>query len=552
MCEGSDSSEYLPEAEEVVQGGDDTDFEDEPVPLEIQPPVQTRVRKVCAKRAESSANMAPGERQAKRVRPSAPIEVSPGVSTESKRQHTSAQAKDNAQEKFPENNGANRPARPLMDQSYPDDAQGDDEREQGEEQTNQQTKSTDEVPWRRVLRKPTAATNGFKLPIFVAKGNRRPHEPVQAAKFASEAGVILRSQVPIFADWKQYKKQTEHFDNFMGKLAGRLGINTNDKPTKKACVSIFKSGVRQIRHRLKQAYFNGVPTNEIRTTSPVPYMTDAQWCELVETWSSDKNKAICAKNKRSRSKVKYHQATGSRSYVAHLHSFKENNKNKDPELGEELDAVEVFKDCHTSSKKGLSDMAREAISTMETMRTQPVADGQAPMSSVEVISKVLSHRSTTTFLKNVGIPTSSTKTETSTESVLQQEVGVEKQGLQSTMETMRTQPFADGQAPMSSVEVVSEVLSRNSSNTILKNVGIPTSSTKTKTSTESVLQQELASEKQGSADLRQEVEELKKKLDVVEQAWAKTQRELEEFKKQQEMHMLLLKDVFLNSFGLFY
>ena len=36
MCEGSDSSEYLPEAEEGVQGGDDTDFEDEPVPLEIQ------------------------------------------------------------------------------------------------------------------------------------------------------------------------------------------------------------------------------------------------------------------------------------------------------------------------------------------------------------------------------------------------------------------------------------------------------------------------------------------------------------------------------------
>lgn len=88
--------------------------------------------------------MAPGEMQAKRARPSAPIEVSPGVSTESKKQHTSAQAKDSAQEKLLENNGANRPAYPVMDQSYPDDAQGDDEREQGEEQTNQQTKSTDE------------------------------------------------------------------------------------------------------------------------------------------------------------------------------------------------------------------------------------------------------------------------------------------------------------------------------------------------------------------------------------------------------------------------
>lgn len=80
------------------------------------------------------------------------------------------------------------------------------------------------VPWRRVLRKP--ATNGFKLPIIVAEGNRRPHEPVQAAKFASEAGVILRSQVPIFANWKQYKKQTEHFDNFMGKLAVSIYLHS--------------------------------------------------------------------------------------------------------------------------------------------------------------------------------------------------------------------------------------------------------------------------------------------------------------------------------------
>ena len=51
---------------------------------------------------------------------------------------------------------------------------------------------------------------------------------------------------------------------------------------------------------------------------------------------------------------------------------KEKNKKKDAELGEEvdeehdelheeLDAVEVFKDFHTSRKKGLSDTAREAI-----------------------------------------------------------------------------------------------------------------------------------------------------------------------------------------------
>ena len=57
------------------------------------------------------------------------------------------------------------------------------------------------------------------MPISVAKGNLRPHEPVQAAKFASEAGVIVWSQVPTLTHWNQYMEQTEHFDGFMGRLS---------------------------------------------------------------------------------------------------------------------------------------------------------------------------------------------------------------------------------------------------------------------------------------------------------------------------------------------
>lgn len=188
------------------------------------------------------------------------------------------------------------------------------------------------VPMQTRARKPRSATRGVlldkmtrsmgrRMAISVVEGNRRPHEPVQAAKFASEAGVVVRSQVPILTHWKQYKKETEHFDGFVGRLSvsinlhscsyiqlcleqlsngfaltlwqARLAIDTTDKPTKEACVSVFQSGVRQMRYRLKQAYFNGVPADEIQTTSPVPYMTDAQWCELVEKWSSGKNK-VCA------------------------------------------------------------------------------------------------------------------------------------------------------------------------------------------------------------------------------------------------------------------
>ena len=60
---------------------------------------------------------------------------------------------------------------------------------------------------------------GRRLPVTVAEGNVRPHDPMQAAKFASEDGVTIRGQVPILAHWKEYKKHTEHFDGFVEKLS---------------------------------------------------------------------------------------------------------------------------------------------------------------------------------------------------------------------------------------------------------------------------------------------------------------------------------------------
>ena len=59
---------------------------------------------------------------------------------------------------------------------------------------------------------------GRMIPISVAEGILWPHEPVHAAKFASEAIVIVRSQVPSLTHWKQYMKPTENFDGFMGRL----------------------------------------------------------------------------------------------------------------------------------------------------------------------------------------------------------------------------------------------------------------------------------------------------------------------------------------------
>jgi len=42
-----------------------------------------------------------------------------------------------------------------------------------------------------------------------------------------------------------------------------------------------------MRYNLKKLYFNGVPADKVRT-SPLKSMTDGQWRELVEMWSSPK------------------------------------------------------------------------------------------------------------------------------------------------------------------------------------------------------------------------------------------------------------------------
>ena len=43
--------------------------------------------------------------------------------------------------------------------------------------------------------KMSKSLGGLRMPISIAEGNRRPHDLVQAAKFASEAGVVVRKEV---------------------------------------------------------------------------------------------------------------------------------------------------------------------------------------------------------------------------------------------------------------------------------------------------------------------------------------------------------------------
>ncbi|KAG2629908.1 hypothetical protein PVAP13_3KG511102 [Panicum virgatum] len=65
---------------------------------------------------------------------------------------------------------------------------------------------------------------------------------------------------------------------------------------------------------------------------------------------------------------------------------------------------------------------------METIHAEAIADGQPSMTCVEVISKVISPTcSTSTFFKNTGIATLSSKTLSAAEYALHQQLAAEKQ-----------------------------------------------------------------------------------------------------------------------------
>ena len=95
---------------------------------------------------------------------------------------------------------------------------------------------------------------------------------------------------------------------------------------------------------------------------------------------------VAVKNKRNRTKVKHHQSMGSRSYISHLYTYvsaknlvqyifylcvdtKANfsaflsqtkyrgRKNKE----RDVNAMEMFKECHTSKKKGMTDQVKEIV-----------------------------------------------------------------------------------------------------------------------------------------------------------------------------------------------
>jgi hypothetical protein len=56
-----------------------------------------------------------------------------------------------------------------------------------------------------------------KICINISEGKSQPEPPLESAKLASEGGIILRNQVPIFPHWKDYKNKSE-IVNYIGRV----------------------------------------------------------------------------------------------------------------------------------------------------------------------------------------------------------------------------------------------------------------------------------------------------------------------------------------------
>lgn len=213
--EGTDISDYSPgEDEETADRDDETDLEEEPIPLAIevgqfqnlegfqipskhpilrsmttylqwfefihmiktfafsplQAPVRTGRRKVCAKK--KSGAMAPGGRQSKRVRSQPPTEDLIAAASSSrilKRLQPSEPRLDPVQEELPaptenisgDNNVNNSHPSPVRDWSYPDDYHADDARPADTHRDDGNDHSQDEAGQNTHSRQPESTTQGW-------------------------------------------------------------------------------------------------------------------------------------------------------------------------------------------------------------------------------------------------------------------------------------------------------------------------------------------------------------------------------------------------------
>ncbi|KAE8766593.1 hypothetical protein D1007_62144 [Hordeum vulgare] len=105
---------------------------------------------------------------------------------------------------------------------------------------------------------------GAKVRIEIAEGMRRPEKPVQAAKLASEGGLIARAHMPLVPHFKEYKKNTSLVQNYIGKV-----FQEQRKGEVLSAFDIFKATHNNTKHGFSQDVQVAISEMEEKMTPPV-------------------------------------------------------------------------------------------------------------------------------------------------------------------------------------------------------------------------------------------------------------------------------------------
>ncbi|KAM0906776.1 hypothetical protein ACQ4PT_016577 [Festuca glaucescens] len=251
-------------------------------------------------------------------------------------------------------------------------------------------------------------SRGSKLPLIITRGRTRPTSAIIGAKFVSECNIAVKNHIPVYTHWKKYRQDPGLLCDFYGKVAGKFAMDTKQSPVKGACNKHLQNGIRQFRHNLKKRYFDGIPLYEVPTESSVPSTTHDEWRQLVEHWKSPHNILINTINKNNRSKVRFHQTTGSRSYTAHVENLGDSYTGKQPSL------VDLFRETHRYKVDHYSPAVELVLAEIENEMSKPTPDGERKNETL-VLSEFLGNRiKKPMFLQNVGLEHKPTRSNMST------------------------------------------------------------------------------------------------------------------------------------------
>uniref|UniRef100_J3LR70 Uncharacterized protein n=1 Tax=Oryza brachyantha TaxID=4533 RepID=J3LR70_ORYBR len=214
----------------------------------------------------------------------------------------------------------------------------------------------------------------------------------------------------------------------------KFQTDVTSPPVKKACVAMMKKAVRQQRYKLKKKYFDACPLHLVPKTSPVTSMSNDQWDKLVDYWKSEEKMVISEKNKTNRSKVQFHQTTGSRSYEMHIVNLANKYQNEPP------NALDLFKELHYSKTKGFTPIVQSIIAQVEDKIHAPLDDGEESKDVTDAVFEVLGQKNKKNgFLANVGMKTFLRADNAESQRELQAELVAEQQTSNDLRELVKTQ-----------------------------------------------------------------------------------------------------------------